>query len=206
MSFFTMAACLAVSYFLGNIQTGILVGRLTNNIDLRSHGSGSSGATNALRILGRQSALQTFAGDCLKGIIAVCFGLLIGGQNGGMLAGLSVIAGHIWPVLFHFKGGKGVATSIGVILCLAPLSYALIAIIAGIGVFLLTRTVSLASITIIGLYAVLRIIGAVLSGQWGSFLFAVVMAALVLYAHRENIERLKKGTEGRITREMFERK
>ena len=205
MSFFAMVVCFVVSYFLGNIQTGILVGKLVSNIDLRSHGSGSSGATNALRILGRQSALLTLAGDCLKGVIAVCFGLLIGGENGGMFAAISVIIGHIWPVLFRFKGGKGVATSIGVTLCLTPV-YALIAIAVGIVVFLVTKIVSLASIASVALYTVLMVIVAIATGSFAPFLFGVALALLVLYAHRENVQRLRNGTEGRITREMFERK
>jgi len=206
MSFFTMAACFVVSYLLGNIQTGILVGKLANNIDLRLHGSGSSGATNALRTLGRQSALLTFAGDCLKGVVAVCFGLWAGGKNGGMLAAVSVIIGHIWPVFFAFKGGKGVATSVGVILSLTPLPYALVAIGAGIIVFFLTKTVSLTSLTIVILYAVMMIVDSISTGSFLPFLFGVTMALLVLHAHRENIGRLRSGTEGRITRDMFERK
>lgn len=205
MSFLKVLICFIVSYLLGNIQTGILIGKIMNNIDLRSHGSGSAGATNALRILGRQSALLTLVGDCLKGVLAVCFGLLISGRNGGMLAAVAVVVGHIWPVFFGFKGGKGVATSIGISLCLTP-AQGLIVIIVGIGIFLVTKTVSLASITAVILYALIMTITAIASGSWIPFLFGIVMTMLVLFAHRENIQRLRKGTEGRITKEMFERK
>ena len=112
MNIVRLLASAVLGYLLGNIQTGLIVGWTTKKIDLRQHGSGSSGATNALRILGRQSALWTLLGDFLKGLLAACLGLLIGGWRGGLLAGMCVVAGHIWPVFFGFKGGKGVATSL----------------------------------------------------------------------------------------------
>lgn len=115
MNIVRLLASAVLGYLLGNIQTGLIVGWTTKKIDLRQHGSGSSGATNALRILGRQSALWTLLGDFLKGLLAACLGLLIGGWRGGCWPGMCVVAGHIWPVFFGFKGGKGVATSLGVL-------------------------------------------------------------------------------------------
>lgn len=204
MSIIRVLLCIIIGYLLGNIQTGIFVGRLVNNIDLRLHGSGSSGATNALRVLGRQSALLTFLGDCLKGISAVLLGLLISGRSGGMIAAVAVIAGHIWPVFFSFKGGKGVATCIGVLLCLSPV-YALLVIALGVGVLYFTRMVSLASISASILYVILSTLSAISTGSWMQFFFGLTMTTLVIFAHRENIIRLRNGTEGRITKEMFER-
>lgn len=87
MNIVRLLASAVLGYLLGNIQTGLIVGWTTKKIDLRQHGSGSSGATNALRILGRQSALWTLLGDFLKGLLAACLGLLIGGWRGGLLAG-----------------------------------------------------------------------------------------------------------------------
>lgn len=205
MSIIRILLCMIIGYLLGNIQTGVLVGKLISNIDLRLHGSGSSGATNALRVLGRQSALLTLVGDCLKGVLAVLFGLIIGGRNGGMIAAIAVVVGHIWPVFFGFKGGKGVATCIGVLLCLTPF-HALIVIALGVGLLYFTKMVSLASISAAILYFILSMISAIATGSWIQFFFGLVMACMVIFAHRENILRLRNGTEGRITKEMFERK
>lgn len=205
MSFLQAFFCFIVGYMLGNIQTGILVGKMMNDIDLRLHGSGSSGATNALRVLGRQSALLTLLGDSLKGAAAVAIGLAICGKEGGMLAAVSVVVGHIWPVFFGFKGGKGVAACIGVLLCLTPVP-ALVIIAIGSIVLYFTKTVSIASICAAISYFIYTTISALTTHSWPLFFFGLVMMALVLFAHRENIARLRKGTEGRITKEMFERK
>lgn len=191
-----------LGYLLGNIQTGLIIGRLTRNIDLRKHGSGSSGATNALRVLGSQQALLTLLGDALKGVVAVCVGLIICGRQGGMIAGLLVAVGHIWPVLFGFHGGKGVATSIGVLLVLMPL-HMLLVLSVGIVVILLTKMVSVGSISAAGVYLVAATITAIAQKDVFLFVFSLLMSFLIVFAHRGNIGRVLSGNENKISAKMF---
>ena len=165
MNIVRLLASAVLGYLLGNIQTGLIVGWTTKKIDLRQHGSGSSGATNALRILGRQSALWTLLGDFLKGLLAACLGLLIGGWRGGLLAGMCVVAGHIWPVFFGFKGGKGVATSLGVLTPLMPLQALLVAV-TGITLILTTRIVSLSNMLAACLFLVTGSVTAIVRSDW----------------------------------------
>lgn len=205
MAVLTWILSAAIGYFLGNIQTGLLVGRLRGNVDLRKHGSGSSGATNALRVLGGKSALWTFLGDVLKGVIAVLLGRLIGGSNGGYIAGVAVIVGHIWPMFFSFRGGKGVATAIGVITTLMPLQ-ALLMAIAGVIVLLLCKMVSLASIIGALVFLVAGVIAAVTDFNLVQLLFVLITTALVIFAHRENIKRIRAGTENKVSASMFKKK
>ena len=115
-------AIAAAGYLLGNFNTGLVVSRLQAGIDIRRHGSGNAGATNMLRVLGSQSALLTLIGDILKGLIAIWIGHCLAGFPGAMLGATASIAGHCWPVFFGFKGGKGVATTAGALLCLFPVA------------------------------------------------------------------------------------
>jgi len=200
-----LTLCAALGYLLGNVQTGLIIGRLTNNIDLREHGSRSSGATNALRVLGRQQAMITLLGDALKGALAVLIGLLICGQRGGMIGAIFVTIGHIWPVFFGFHGGKGIATTAGSLLVLMPLQ-ALIIIAVGGAVIYLTKMVSAGSICGALTLLVLMLVAA-LSGQgWFMLVFGAIMAGLVVFAHRANIARILSGTENKISASMFQKK
>ncbi len=196
--------CAIIGYVLGNIQTGILVGRLSG-ADPRKSGSGNSGATNVLRVLGRRSAALTLVGDMLKGVIASVLGLLLAGHDGGMIAALAVIVGHVWPVFFGFKGGKGAATAIGSLAVLFPL-YALIMVIAGVAVLLVTKMVSAGSMLGAVVFAVLAVISGIRAGNAWQCVFAVLMAAIVCYAHRANIRRIVKGEENLISGSMFKKK
>lgn len=200
-----MALCAIIAYLLGNIQTGLIIGRLMNNVDLRKHGSGSSGATNALRVLGSQSALFTLLGDCLKGIIAVGIGMIIAGWHAGMVAAVFVVIGHIWPVFFNFHGGKGVATSIGALVMLLPW-HTLFFLVLGIAILLVTKTVSLASICGALAFLISGSISAIVRQDWFMLIFVILMSALIIFAHRANIGRLAKGNENKISASMFRRK
>ncbi len=197
--------CGVLGYLLGNIQTGLIVGRLTGNIDLREHGSGSSGATNALRTLGRQSAAFTFLGDFAKGMLSTGIGMLIAGWQGGMLGAFFVVIGHIWPVFYGFHGGKGVAASIGALAMLTPL-YTLIILAVGIVVILLTKMVSLGSMCAAAVYLLIAVVSTIASQDWFFLVFAILMASLVIFAHRANIGRIRKGTESKISATMFRKK
>ena len=113
--YFELGLSTLIGYLLGSMNSSLIVGRFYG-VDIRKHGSGNAGTTNALRTLGKKAALLVLAGDALKGILAYIAGFLIyDGQLGGMLAGTSAILGHIWPVFFGFKGGKGVLTSLAVL-------------------------------------------------------------------------------------------
>lgn len=138
---------LILSYLLGSVSFSLLAGKLLKGIDIRQHGSGNAGATNTLRVLGKGPAIGVLALDVLKGIVAVWLGRWLGGDNVWIpiLCGLLVIVGHNWPVYFGFKGGKGIATTIGVLATLAfwPALFAGIFAILAIAV---TRYVSLGSL------------------------------------------------------------
>lgn len=205
MEFMRWVLCAVVGYLLGNIQTGLLIGRLMNNVDLREHGSGSSGATNALRVLGRQSAAFTLLGDFLKGVIAAVLGILIAGHTGGMVAAIFVVVGHIWPVFYGFHGGKGVAASIGVMVTLFPIQ-SIIMLIIGIAVIYFTKMVSLGSMVGAVAFMIMGIITAITQGNWFTAVFSIVMAALIIFAHRANIGRIRNGTENKISMDMFKKK
>lgn len=194
-----------IGYLLGNFQTGLFVAWLTAKIDLRRFGSGGTGATNSLRVLGRASAGLTLLGDYLKGLAATGIGLWIGGWAGGILAALFVVVGHIWPVLFGFRGGKGVATSLGALTLLTPL-YTLVIIIVGVSVIALTRFVSLASIMAACVYFLLGFITSVVRGDWLLLGLSIVLPAIVIFAHRENLARLRDGTENRFDPSTLKKK
>lgn len=176
-----------VSYFLGNISPAILVGRL-HGIDIRKEGSGNAGTTNVLRVLGVKAAVATLAIDVLKGYVAVRIGLNYG-DIGAMIAFICVVYGHIFPALYKFKGGKGVATSLGAALALDwPSAFALILI--AIAVTALSRKMSLGSITAAVSYPFL------IEYYYSSVLpMAVVLAVTVIVMHRSNIQRLIRREE-----------
>lgn len=183
-----------IAYFLGNFATSYIVSMRYAKIDIRKHGSGNAGATNVLRVLGAKAAAITFLGDILKGVIAVIIGRYIAGSNGAILAALFVVVGHNWPVLLKFKGGKGIATTIGAMLAINPL---LVVIIFCIGIIVLvtTKYVSLASILGMALYPIFMI-GFKEPTQY--IIFSFIISALAIYRHRENIKRLLNGTESKL--------
>lgn len=176
-----------VSYFLGNISPAILVGRL-HGIDIRKEGSGNAGTTNVLRVLGVKAAVATLAIDVLKGYVAVRIGLNYG-DIGAMIAFICVVYGHIFPALYKFKGGKGVATSLGAALALDwPSAFALILI--AIAVTALSRKMSLGSITAAVSYPFL------IEYYYSSVLpMAILLTVTVIVMHRSNIQRLIRREE-----------
>lgn len=186
------------SYLLGNISSGILISKLFGAGDIRKHGSGNAGTTNVLRTLGWLPSVLTLAGDCLKGYIACVIGKYTGGVIGMLLAGLCVTLGHDFPVFLGFKGGKGIATSLGMILVISPvLALSLLAVelvIVGI-----TRYMSLASISVTFAYPVLNAIIFYGDDYYGWYIFfAIVCGLLSLYCHRGNLMRLIRGEENRL--------
>ena len=186
---------LALGYLLGSMPNGYLAGRWLKGIDLRQCGSGSTGATNVLRNVGKAPALVVFLLDVGKGALAVLltksFGLNAWVQ---VLAGLAALAGHIWPVWLGWKGGKAVATGLGMFLGLAwPVGLACFGLF--MAVISISRIVSLSSVVAaIGLPVLMVLAGA----NGASIRVSVVASVMVLWRHRSNIERLIAGTEPRI--------
>lgn len=186
---------IAASYLLGSVSFSILMARWLKKIDIRQHGSGNAGATNTLRVLGKGPALAVFLLDIAKGVAAVLIGRWLGDDEWvPVVCGLAAIIGHNWPIFFRFKGGKGIATTIGVVAILAFVP-SLISGAVAIAAIALTRYVSLGSL----LFALLLPILAASFGcddyvVWG----AVVIALLAVYRHRSNIVKLAKGTENKL--------
>lgn len=191
---------IVISYFIGNFQTSYILGKTIKKTDIRQFGSGNAGTTNALRIFGKKVAAATLLLDAVKGSIAVIIGKNILGDIGAMVAGLGVVSGHNWPVFLKFKGGKGIATTIGVALVLLPLQ-AIICIIIGIMIIVKTRYVSLGTMSAIVIWPIVYFIGNLLikmpiDGHF--FILTIVLAIMAIYKHKSNIVRLLKGEELRI--------
>lgn len=183
---------IAICYLIGNFSTSLVVAKLLGNIDIRNYGSGNPGSTNVLRTLGAKAALLAFIGDALKGVVAVWIGTKLGGENLGLVCGIAVVVGHNWPALYGFKGGKGIATTIGVGMSI-HYGIGLMCLLAGTFVIIKTKYVSLGSITgIIVLPLLLFFV------DFKHFLFGMVLAVMAIYRHRANVKRLLQGTESKI--------
>ena len=192
MGFFS----LILGYLLGSIPSGWLAGRWLKGIDLRELGSGSTGATNVLRQVGKGPALVVFLIDVGKGAAAVLLARALGlGDWIQVLAGLTALAGHIWPVWLGFKGGKAVATGLGLFLGLAwPVGLASFGVF--LAVFSLSRYVSLASVWAAISLPLLMAAG---TSSNANLVVALVAMLLVLWRHRSNIKRLINGTEPKLS-------
>lgn len=196
----TIALLLAAAYLLGAIPTSFLVGKL-RGIDLRQHGSGNLGATNTFRVLGWKAALPVFIFDIFKGWLPAFLFPIIDGTPSTLWAlayGAAAIVGHVFSIYVGFKGGKGVATSAGVLIALAPL-----AMLAGLVVWTAlvfgTGYVSLGSIVA----AIIVPFAVFLSRGTGAVLWlSIGLAVFVIFAHRANIRRLLRGEESRFTRKV----
>lgn len=182
------------AYLLGSIPTGLLLAKCAG-VDIRKSGSGNIGATNAYRTLGRTVGILTLVGDCLKGVIPVLAARYLG-MGDAMIAavGLAAFLGHVYTIFLGFKGGKGVATALGVFLAISPGAVGLAALWFVLVVWK-WRYISLGSII-----AALSIPGfvAVIDKRPPMILMSVVIALLVVWKHRENINRLREGTESRF--------
>lgn len=203
---------LGIGYLFGIFQTAYIYGKM-NGIDIREHGSGNAGTTNALRVLGKKAGVIVLLGDVAKTVLAVvAVRLLFHRQDAdwlpllGMYAAAGAVLGHNFPVQLGFKGGKGIACTAGLILTLGPLVTALEASAFLLIVFL-TGYVSLGSIfVVIELVIVLAVLGQ--NGYYGMsqgylmefYAIGVLLACMAIYRHRANIVRLMKGTESRIFR------
>jgi glycerol-3-phosphate acyltransferase PlsY len=191
---------LIIAYFMGSIPTGVLIGKKFKGIDIREHGSKNTGATNAYRVLGKQYGIIVLFADALKGYLPVFLASLagiIGWQL--ILVGLVTIVGHTLSMFLKFKGGKGVATSLGVFLYLVP-NIVLILVVVFILIAFSTKYVSLASVSAAGLFPILVLFMPVKEelGKWNMFGFALVIGLFVIFKHRSNIQRLLHGNENKF--------
>jgi glycerol-3-phosphate acyltransferase PlsY len=203
----TETLALVLAYFLGSIPFGHIIVKLKTGQDVRASGSGATGATNVLRTAGKALGILTFALDIVKGVIAVLLARWITGVGSGdttwVVAGAAILAiiGHIFPVWLGFKAGKGVATGLGVFLAIAPVA-ALCAFALFIGIVAKTRYISLGSI--IGSIVMIPLIWFWNGWVWPSpyltqMLVAItIVAAVIVFKHRENIQRLLRGTENKF--------
>lgn len=191
----------AVAYLLGSIPSAVWIGKAFYGVDVREHGSGNAGTTNVLRVLGAKAAIPVFAVDSIKGLLAVLGAYLIpGGDRSAesfcvlkIAYGLLAVVGHMYPVFAGFRGGKGVATTLGIAIAIQPLG-ALVALGVFAAAFAATRYVSLSSLCAglsFPLASVFLLHGQTLSVR----IFAGFVCLLLFYTHRKNIQRLVRGVE-----------
>lgn len=192
----TIFLLVLAAYLIGAIPTGVILTRLTGSEDIRQVGSGNIGATNVYRVAGRKLGVMTLVGDCLKGLLPVLIASQFFSLAGIPLAlvALAAFLGHCYPVYLGFKGGKGVATALGIFLVLSPLSV-LCALVLFVLVLWKWRFISLSSISAAAAIPFLII---VLEQSWPLFGATLVIAAIVIWRHRSNIERLRSGEESRF--------
>lgn len=183
-----------MAYLIGNISPSVIISKKFQNQDIRTQGSGNAGATNVMRVMGKKMGIIVFLLDLVKGAIPALLGTYFGGIELGLICGTVTVIGHIFPVFLKFKGGKGVATSLGVGLVVSPI-YALI----GFGVFFIvvigTKYVSLGSILGVCTFPLLMFFT---NDNISIRIFSTILGLLVIYSHRENIKRLAKGQENKF--------
>lgn len=198
-----------IAYLVGSINFSVIISKRMAGFDVREKGSGNAGTTNMLRSIGVKAAVITLLCDILKGVVVILIAILIGNIVDGLddallvqLAGIFVIIGHTFPIFFGFKGGKGIATSLGVLLMI-NWQIGLICLVFALILMAITRMVSVGSIAAAILFPVLVIfIGQnyiVPVNNWSYLIFSIIIAILVLFNHRENLKRIFTGKENKIS-------
>ena len=201
-----------VAYLIGSVNFSVIISKKMAGFDVREKGSGNAGTTNMLRSVGKKAAAITLICDILKGVIAIVIAIILGNifadSNKELLlqiAGVAVVLGHTFPIFFGFKGGKGVATSLGILL-MSNWQIGLICLVFALALMILTRMVSLGSCAAAVLFPVLTLFinqnyTVLTEGKSGNvyFIYSVILAIIVLYNHRSNIKRIMNGTENRIS-------
>jgi len=197
-----------IAYAIGSVNFSVILSKKMAGFDVRERGSGNAGTTNMLRSVGKGAAALTLILDILKGLVAILIAKYIVGNLADaankailvQLAGFFVVVGHTFPIFFGFRGGKGVATALGVLLLLNPLIGG-ICLVFALTVMALTRMVSLGSIMAAVLFPVLTIFieDKYIADGYSYILFGIAMAALVIFNHRANLKRIYNGTENRVS-------
>ncbi len=197
-----------IAYLIGSINFSVIISKKIAGFDVREKGSGNAGSTNMLRSVGKGAAALTLLCDVLKGVVAILIAIGIGNlikeADKGLLvqiAGIAVVIGHTFPIFFGFKGGKGVATSLGILL-MTNWQIGLICLVFALVLMALTQMVSLGSCAAAVLFPVLTLFikEHYIVAEGGSyFIYSVILAVIVLYNHRSNIKRMLNGTENKLS-------
>lgn len=201
-----------IAYLIGSINFSVLISKKMAGFDVREKGSGNAGTTNMLRSVGKKAAVITLVCDILKGVVSIVIAIIVGNIAKNLdrelllqIAGIAVVLGHTFPVFFGFKGGKGVATSLGVLL-MSNWQIGLICLVFAVVLMALTRMVSLGSCAAAVLFPVLTLFinqhyTVLTVGKSGRvyFIYSVILAIIVLYNHRSNIKRILSGTENKLS-------
>ncbi len=198
-----------IAYAIGSINFSVLISRKMAGFDVREKGSGNAGTTNMLRAIGIKAAIITLICDILKGVLAILVAFVIGKMTQTadkalliQLAGILVVVGHTFPIFFEFRGGKGIATALGVLL-ITNWRIGLICLVFAVILIAITRMVSVGSMSAAILFPVLTLfIGdnfIVAQGGFKYFVYSLILAGFVIFNHRENIKRIMNGTENKIS-------
>ncbi len=200
-----------IAYLIGSINFSIILSKKMAGFDIREKGSGNAGTTNMLRSVGKKAAVITLICDILKGVVSILIAVLAGKIIKNLdnallvqLAGIFVIIGHTFPVFFKFKGGKGIATALGVLLMI-NWQIGLICLIFALVLMALTKMVSVGSIAAAILFPILvafidqNYIVPTSNSNWSYLIFSIIVALLVIFNHRANVQRILNGTENRLS-------
>lgn len=201
-----------IAYLIGSVNFSVLISKKMAGFDVREKGSGNAGTTNMLRSVGKKAAAITLVCDILKGVVSIVIAIIVGNIAKNLdrelllqIAGIAVVLGHTFPIFFGFKGGKGVATSLGVLL-MSNWQIGLICLVFAVVLMALTRMVSLGSCAAAILFPVLTLFinqhyTILTDGKSGRvyFVYSVILAIIVLYNHRSNIKRILNGTENKLS-------
>ena len=198
-----------IAYALGSINFSVIISKKMAGFDVREKGSGNAGSTNMLRSVGKKAAIITLLCDILKGVVAILIALIVGNIMKNVdravlvqIAGILVVVGHTFPIFFEFKGGKGVATSLGVKMMI-NLKIGLICLVFALAIMAFSRMVSMGSVGAAILFPVLTLFMntnfIVEASGMKYFIFSVILAAIVIFNHRANIKRIANGTENKLS-------
>ncbi len=197
-----------IAYLIGSINFSVIISKKVAGFDVREKGSGNAGSTNMLRSVGKGAAALTLLCDILKGVVAILIAIGIGNivkdADKGLLvqiAGVAVVLGHTFPIFFGFKGGKGVATALGILL-MTNWQIGLICLVFALVLMVLTQMVSLGSCAAAVLFPVLTLFikeHYIVAEGGNYFIYSVILAGIVLYNHRSNIKRMLNGTENKLS-------
>lgn len=200
-----------IAYLIGSINFSIILSKRMAGFDIREKGSGNAGTTNMLRSVGKKAAVITLICDILKGVVSILIAILVGKIIKNLdnallvqLAGIFVIIGHTFPVFFKFKGGKGIATALGVLLMI-NWQIGLICLIFALVLMALTKMVSVGSIAAAILFPILvafidqNYIVPTSNSNWSYLVFSIIVSLLVIFNHRANVQRILNGTENRLS-------
>ena len=197
-----LLGCAVAAYLLGSLNFAVILSHKVYHEDIRQRGSGNGGMTNMMRSYGKKAAALTLLLDALKAVLAVAVGTLAVGESGGYIAGLGCVLGHVFPLYFHFRGGKGVVVTAVMILCLEPVAF-LILFLLFVAIVMMTKYISLGSVMCMLVYPLFlnRLYASLHHQPPGATvtLVSFTVAVLVIFLHRSNIRRLMNGEENKFS-------